>query len=402
MHYISLAQVLNLVGHLDDSPGNETPRERFRTFLQENINDVGQVRAYVSESLEMKGTQYNRALQDLVNHLGHFLGFAVTFGRYQGVSNDIGFDGHWQSPTGFHMVVEVKTTEVYAIKTATLVGYVDNLVSDKRIPSWDKAIGLYIVGTQDPQIRQLENAVVAERRTDQLRVIGVDSLLSLADMMSRYGLDHKDILALMRPSEPSLDSLVELMSRLVVGSKAEEAQTQHQLKERPLASQKVRPTRDRNRDTQDQTTGDESYWLTPVRPYPDDPAAECVRRLVVEEQVYAYSDRTPGRKRLRVGDWLCFYVTDKAAKGVIAHARVASLPEYKPHPKVRDPEKYPWAFQVDSAEIYPERRVAIDAALRARLHAFSGKDPGAPWAWFVQGTKRIDRHDFLVLTGRTG
>jgi hypothetical protein len=39
------------------------------------------------------------------------------------------------------VVVEVKTTEVYAVKTATLVGYVDDLISEKRIPvgtlHWD-------------------------------------------------------------------------------------------------------------------------------------------------------------------------------------------------------------------------------------------------------------------------
>jgi hypothetical protein len=122
---ITLKQILDLVGKLDDSPGDETPRERFRRFLQENVTEVGSLRDYVEVCLRNPGDQYNRALQDLVNHLGHFLGFEVTFGRYQGVKGHIGFDGHWKSPTGFHVVVEVKTTETYAIKAATLVGYVD-------------------------------------------------------------------------------------------------------------------------------------------------------------------------------------------------------------------------------------------------------------------------------------
>lgn len=45
-------------------------------------------------------------LQDLVNHLGQLLEFTITFGRYQGVQGQIGFDGRWASPTGFHIVVD--------------------------------------------------------------------------------------------------------------------------------------------------------------------------------------------------------------------------------------------------------------------------------------------------------
>ena len=41
---ITLNQILALVGKLDDSPGDDTPRERFRRFLKENVNEGGQVR----------------------------------------------------------------------------------------------------------------------------------------------------------------------------------------------------------------------------------------------------------------------------------------------------------------------------------------------------------------------
>jgi len=131
---VTLKQILDLVGKLDDSPGDDTPRERFRRFLKENVKEVGQVRDYVEECIRTSGNQHNRALQDLVNYIGHLLGFEVTFGRYQGVPGQIGFDGHWKSPTGFHIVVEVKTTEVYAIKTSTLINYVNELISEKRFP----------------------------------------------------------------------------------------------------------------------------------------------------------------------------------------------------------------------------------------------------------------------------
>jgi len=36
-----LKQNLSLVGKLDDSPENDIPRERFRSYLRENVNEVG-------------------------------------------------------------------------------------------------------------------------------------------------------------------------------------------------------------------------------------------------------------------------------------------------------------------------------------------------------------------------
>jgi hypothetical protein len=88
----------------------------------------------------------------------------------------MGFDGLWQSPTGFYVVVEVKTSETYAIKTDTLINYVNSLITARQIPDEDHALGLYVVGRPNPEIRQLENAITAERRTHQLRIISVESL----------------------------------------------------------------------------------------------------------------------------------------------------------------------------------------------------------------------------------
>lgn len=148
---ITLKQILSLVGKLDDSPGYDTPRERFRSYLRENVNEVGQVRDYVEESLRNPGAQFNRAFQDIINYLGHFMEFEVEFGRYQGVHGQIGHDGLWKSSSGFGLVIEVKTTEVYPIKTSTLMNYIDELISVKVIADRDQAMGLYVVGRSDPK-----------------------------------------------------------------------------------------------------------------------------------------------------------------------------------------------------------------------------------------------------------
>ena len=120
---VTLSQILNLVGKLDDQQGDDISRERFRTFLRDNVKDIGQLRDYIEECLRNSGDQYNRALQDLVNYIGCFLGFKVEYGRYHGVSNAIGFDGLWMSPSQFFITVEVKTTGAYTIQTDTLIGY---------------------------------------------------------------------------------------------------------------------------------------------------------------------------------------------------------------------------------------------------------------------------------------
>src|SRR5512142_3376551 len=137
---VSLKDVLSLVGTLDDSSSGNAPRDRFRDFIRNTVKEVGELRDYVDECLRNSGDQFNRALQDLINITGQFLGFEVTFGRYRGTTADIGFDGLWKSPTGRFLVVEAKTTETYAIKTATLLGYTNELISCKQIPDRDSTL----------------------------------------------------------------------------------------------------------------------------------------------------------------------------------------------------------------------------------------------------------------------
>jgi hypothetical protein len=375
---MDLDQVLSLVGKLDDSPGEGTARQRFRRFLTESVKEVGEVRDYIEQCLRNSGEQYSRALQDLVNHLGHFLGFDVDFGRYQGVAGQLGFDGHWKSAsTGLHVVIEVKTTEVYAIKTSSLTGYVDGLISEKLIPSWDSALGLYVVGRPNPELRQLENAIIAEKRTAQLRVISVESLLSLTEMMQEFDVSHKDILSILRPSGPMIDPLVNLMAGLVAQTEVEEATEQAV----PLPVEVPE--------------GEIAYWLTPVRSDEEQTAEQVVESLVGKAKIYAFGERTPGRKHLKPGDWICFYST---GKGVVAHARVASAPEKKEDPRVRHAEAYPWVFKVENAKLYLQSPIPIGASLRGRLEAFKGRVSNKSWAWFVQATRRVSKKDWEVLT----
>jgi hypothetical protein len=375
---VSLSQILELVGELNDNPGEQTPRERFRRFLEENINKAGQIRDYVQECLRNTEDQYNRALQDLVNHIGKLLGFKVTPGRYKGVQGEVGYDGLWESQkTGFFIVIEVKKTEVYTIDTLTVIGYVDALISKKIIKSWDDALGLYVVGQYDPRLRQLENNIIAEKRTHQLSIIELESLLTLLELMSDYDVSHEHILSLLKPPGPKIDTPIRLMGSITAAKvPTEEEKTEPSTKEEILEK-------------------GEQYWITPVREEEEESAEKVIKTLVGEEKIYAFGDRTPGRSRIRLGDWICFYAS---GNGVIAHAKVASLPERKQHTKVRHPEQYPWTFRLKDVQLYLKDSVVIDASLRERMDAFKNRDPNKTWAWFVQATHDVTKHDFQLLT----
>ena len=229
-----------------------------------------------------------------------------------------------------------------------------------------------MVGRPEPEIRQLENSILAEKRTHQLRIISVESLLSLAEMMNEYDVSHEDILAVIRPSGPVVNQVIDLMARLVA---------QRQVQEE---------TKEENTEVPER-----SYWLTPVKSDEDETADECIQHLVGEGKVYAFGERTPGRRHIKPGDYICFY---SAGKGVVAHAQIASQPEHKKHPRVRHSERYPWVFSVKNVHLYLENPVVIDAALRSKLDAFKKSDPNKAWAWFVQATRKITEHDFKILT----
>ncbi|RCV63392.1 hypothetical protein C5S53_14145 [Methanophagales archaeon] len=137
------------------------------------------------------------------------------------------------------------------------------------------------------------------------------------------------------------------------------------------------------------------YWLTPVKSDDERTADESIKDLIGAANIYAFGNKTPGRRHLKTGDYICFY---SAGKGVVAHAQVASRPKRKTYP--HSLEQSQWVFQVTDVHLYLEDPIIIDAALRSRLDAFKNRDQGKSWAWFVHATRKITENDFNVLTRR--
>ena len=379
---IDLHTLLNLVGALDDSDDPNAARVRLRTYLRDNIGSAAGLRAYVDSALSTAGGQYNKALQDLINHAGQLLGFEVQFGRYRGTQGDIGFDGLWRSPTGRVMVVESKTTDVYTVKTSTLLGYINDLVSEGVLERADQAVGLYVYGRFDAETSQLENAIVAEGRNEQLRVASVDALLNLLELKQEYELEHETVFQLLLPSPVRVDAIVNLIFDITSQERraaVEEAP--------PVPGPEPRP-------------GEEGikYYLLPAADSEDGTPVLENLHLWLDQGMWGLGERTGYRKSFRPGDRLCFYAV---RIGVVVECRVASSayalePSKSPKPDLA----VPYGIQLEDVRWFDDEPVPLTTEVRAELTAFQGRDLTKGWAWFVQGTSKLTQEDFELLTGR--
>jgi hypothetical protein len=121
---------------------------------------------------------FNRSgfvLQDIINEIGRRLGYTVQNGRYQGVVNQVGFDGLWFDGKN-HIVVEVKTTDTYRINLDTLRAYADKINATPGTAPKELSL-LIVVGRQDTG--DLEAQVRGSRHAWSTRLISVDGLLKL-------------------------------------------------------------------------------------------------------------------------------------------------------------------------------------------------------------------------------
>ncbi|MGZ4864864.1 MAG: hypothetical protein ACXV7G_09645 [Halobacteriota archaeon] len=139
-----------------------------------------------------------------------------------------------------------------------------------------------------------------------------------------------------------------------------------------------------------------SYFMTPVRSDNEWSAEQVVQNYVGRSRVYAFAAITPCKNLIKKCDWICFYVV---TRGVVAHARVINPPHKQSNSPIRNQEKYPLVFDLDNVNLYIDKPIAIDATKRGKLDAFKEKK-SKRWAWFVQSTRRISQHDFMLLTSQ--
>ena len=169
-------QIIGIAGEGKLLDGNSASAE-FRELLSSVPSS--QLKQYARECLENKFEGSGFALQDIVNQVAVRLGFQVEEGRYRGQRGQYGHDGLWVLNDGHTIVVEVKTTDAYAINLDTVAAYRRNLIADAKAEQEQTSL-LLIVGRHDTG--GLEAQIRGSRYAWDMRVISVDGLLRLLEL----------------------------------------------------------------------------------------------------------------------------------------------------------------------------------------------------------------------------
>ena len=169
----NVQQIIAFAGDGNLTDGSVTSDE-FRAFLKGISTEL--IQKYADQCLSDSFSGSGFVLQDIVNQVGHRLGFKVEYGRYRGVSNAIGFDGLWTLPNGHTIVIEVKTTDAYRIDLNKLAEYRKKLIKNETVTEKESSV-LIVVGRKDTG--DLEAQIRGSRHAWDMRLISIDALLRL-------------------------------------------------------------------------------------------------------------------------------------------------------------------------------------------------------------------------------
>jgi hypothetical protein len=368
---ISLADLLPLVGRLDDSPGFDTPRERFRRFLLERATHLQAVQALIEECQRSVGEQHHRALQDLIVVVGRSMQFAITFGDYERPADDLNVHGRWRSAGLVDVVLQIETDHT----TATLEPLARAVAAGHTAGDNDEPrIGLCVVGRQSAARGRLAR-LVAQGQFPDVRLVSVTSLLSLAAHVSAGRVRHSEVVELLRTS-PALDFMIDLMTRPGSGTPSVESR---EVRDRDVRDERVGRSIDDSRP---------AFWVAVISGDALVTPERWLASVIADRHVLAVCDGDQVNGHGSPGDWVCFFL---ANKGIVGHAQLASVVEQRAT-VVRQSEKFGQVYRLANLTLY-ERPVV--QALRA----------GRPFA-VPSGTTviagscltPIARQDFTALT----
>ena len=182
--------------------------DELRTFLAQVATP--KLAAYVERCLSSGFAKSGMVLQDLINELGRRLDFDVENGRYQGITNAVGFDGIWKSPEGRSIVIEVKTSDAYRLSLDKIADYRMRLISSNRIGPSSSI--LIVVGRDDTG--ELEAQVRGSRHAWDIRLISTEALLKLVQLKENGedSVTGRKIRSLLFPMEYTrLDDIIDVM-----------------------------------------------------------------------------------------------------------------------------------------------------------------------------------------------
>jgi hypothetical protein len=388
---LALQEILTLVGRLDDAPGYDAPRERFRRFLTEHVTDVRGIRSLLAECQQAFGDQHARARHDLIVMLGVFLGFEVSFGAYETPSGLIQPGGHWRSRHRARIVIDVRSERSASTGVDELAQLLTNLSAATPADLEEPWFALCVTTPFYATRRDLE-ALLAQRPSGDIHCISLESLLWLAETAAADRVTHDDVLRLLASGTNS-DFTVDLMRRVAESATptTSDRGSEHAELEREPSESDGYDRQPRARESGHlsivEREFEPDYWLASLASDEAASPKQMLEYVIRERHVLGISDSGPFPMPVHGGDWVCFYI---ARTGVAGHAQFDSVIA-DPSAVIRDAGRFTAVFQLKNVTIYESpNRVSLDAI---GLQAPSPKpyNNGAVLA-------PISRHDFEALT----
>jgi len=367
---ISLADLLPLVGHLDDALGFDTPRERFRRFLLDRSTDLPAIQTLIEECQRSVGEQHHRALQDLIVVVGRALQFGITFGDYERSTDDLNMHGRWRSAGLVDVVLQIETDHT----TATLEPLARAVAAGDPAGDADEPrIGLCVVGRQSAARGRLAR-LVAQGQFPDVRLVSVKSLLALAAHVSADRVSHAEVVELLRTS-PALDFMIDLMTRPGSGAATND-------------SHEVREVRNDHRGRSADDDSRPAFWVAVISGDAMVTPERWLASVIADRHVLAVCEGDQVQGHGSPGDWVCFFL---ANKGIVGHAQLASVVEPRAT-VVRQSERFGQVYRLAHLTLYDR---PVVQALRAG-RPFAVPSASAPVAGSCLAP--IARQDFTALT----
>ncbi|MFN7981228.1 MAG: hypothetical protein U0Q11_05170 [Vicinamibacterales bacterium] len=390
-----LPDILALVGRLDETPGFDAPRERFRRFLTERITDVASVRSLLSQCQQALGDQHERARHDLIVLLGVFLGFEVTFGGYEAPGRPARLCGHWRSRRHARLIVDVRSEQTAGDDIDELVQTVQSMGADAPPDLGERWMGLCVT-TPFYSARRRLAALLAHRPESNIRCVTVDSLIWLAEMVTAGRLEHQDVLRLLMSGSES-DFTIDLMRRVASGvireaePAAETSDTgriadTHEV-DRPVSSFWSETPGRLSIVANSGQPRDAEYWLANLASDESASPEQMVDFVIRGRQVLGITDPGPLPMPVRPGDSVCFYI---AGTGIVGHAQFDN-PIADAAAAIRGAGRFTSVFQLKNVSIYDAPHRVLLESLGLHVPMRSPYDNGAMLA-------PITREDFEALT----
>jgi hypothetical protein len=370
---ITLNELLLLLGRLDDAAGFDTPRERFRRFLVEHVTDVQIARPLIEECQRSVGEQHHRALQDLVVLLGRFMRFETTFGTYERLPGGVKLDGQWRSRGRLDVVLEIRTDQTSDATLESLGRAVAAVAATAQVDV-DARIGLCVVGRHYVGRGRLEHAASLDKQAE-LRVVSVQSLLSLATKFSADRLSHGEVVKLLR-SGFALDFVIDLLDR-----PADAARLREVVQESPVHPPAPTPAAE-------PVALEPEFWVATIAASDMASPEQLVASVIVERRVLGICHEGLLKEDGAPGDWVCFFLP---GRGIVGHAQLSSVVEDGAS-VLRNADRFDRVYRLNEVEVYDD---PIVQALRAE-RPFAVPPADAELAGPCLSP--ISRQDFAAMT----